>query len=192
MTPRDLPTAATLPAPGSVLVRIARPADVDGVRDLAHAVAAQPLLVRYGTRPDRLASDLCALCGAAPDTPREEVLLLAYSAPPTHDPDGNPPLLGFARIQLGGAAGGHFGRGGYLRLIALRPGHESRGVGRSLLSSVEETVRAAHRDLFLLTSDFNHGAQRFYERAGYLRVGALPDFVRAGITELLYWKRLST
>ena len=51
-------------------------------------------------------------------------------------------------------------------------------------------MRAASPALFLLTSDFNHGAQRFYERRGYQRAGALPAFARPGIVELLYWKRL--
>lgn len=107
------------------------------------------------------------------------------------DGDRRSALLGFARVQLGSdPSSGHFGRGGYLRLIALRPQLQGRGVGSHLLSAVEAAVQQRHPDLFLLTSDFNVGAQRFYERAGYCRVGALPDFVHAGITELIYWKRL--
>lgn len=107
------------------------------------------------------------------------------------DGDRRSALLGFARVQLGSdPSSGHFGRGGYLRLIALRPQLHGRGVGSHLLGAVEAAVQRRHPDLFLLTSDFNVGAQRFYERAGYCRVGALPDFVHAGITELIYWKRL--
>ncbi len=43
---------------------------------------------------------------------------------------------------------------------------------------------------FLLVSDFNEDAQRFYEREGYLRVGPLPGLVLPDVAELLYWKRL--
>ncbi len=39
-------------------------------------------------------------------------------------------------------------------------------------------------------SDFNAGAQRFYERHGYVRAGALDGLVLPGVAELLYWKRL--
>jgi GNAT superfamily N-acetyltransferase len=155
-------------------------------------VSALPLFQRYAVRAERLAEDLSTLAArqdeggsAAPG----ELLLVA-------EQDGaaglSGSLLGFARVlRSSERTGGQFGRGGYLRLIALHPGHSGRGVGARLLSAVEDAVRTCHPDLFLLTSDFNHGAQRFYERAGYLRVGALPDFVHAGITELIYWKRLT-
>lgn len=174
----------------SVVVRRASAADIAALHDLAQAVASLPLMVRYGARPERLASDLSQLVVPNSDgaPPSAEELLVASQA----GADPSEPLLGFARVQLGPSSGlGHFGRGGYLRLIALRPGQQGRGTGRHLLSAVEETVRARHPDLFLLTSDFNTSAQRFYERAGYSRVGALPDFVKVGITEIIYWKRLA-
>jgi len=41
-----------------------------------------------------------------------------------------------------------------------------------------------------LCSDFNTDAQRYYEKHGYSRVGAIPDYVVPGITELIYRKRL--
>lgn len=175
--------------PAAIVVRRAGAADVAALHDLAQAVASLPLLVRYGARAERLASDLAQLAtvesGSSPSA-TEELWVASEAAR-----GSSAPLLGFARVQLGAGAGlGHFGRGGYLRLIALRPGHEGRGTGRHLLTAVEETVRTRHPDLFLLTSDFNTAAQRFYERAGYCRVGALPDFVQAGIAEIIYWKRL--
>ncbi len=172
-----------------VVVRRAHSDDLAALHELAQAVAELPLLRRYGARAERLAQDLAQLAGttASPAPPTSEELWVAGPA----SPDQTEPLLGFARVQLGpSAAHGHFGRGGYLRLIALRPGQQGRGTGQKLLAAVEETVRARHPDLFLLTSDFNTAAQRFYERAGYARVGALPDFVQAGITEIIYWKRL--
>jgi ribosomal protein S18 acetylase RimI-like enzyme len=40
-----------------------------------------------------------------------------------------------------------------------------------------------------LVSDFNTGAQQFYEKQGYQRVGALPDFAKEGITEVIMVKK---
>jgi ribosomal protein S18 acetylase RimI-like enzyme len=161
------------------LTRPAATDDIERLRDLAQAVATLPLLVRYGVDASRLAAALSGLAAAQSGPQR---LLVAEA--------GDGQLVGFARVLLGGDDGGQFGRGGYLKLIALRPGHEGRGIGQMLLVAVEQTVAERFPDLFLLTSDFNHGAQRFYARAGYLRVGELPDFVHPGITEVIYWKRL--
>lgn len=160
-------------------IRPAAAEDGERLQSLAEAVAALPLLVRYGVEASRLAADLSALAASSDGSQR---LLVAEA------PGGE--LVGFARVLLGGGGAGQFGRGGYLKLIALRPGHEGRGIGPLLLAAVEGAVAERSPDLFLLTSDFNHGAQRFYARAGYLRVGELPDFVRPGITEVIYWKRL--
>ena len=44
-------------------------------------------------------------------------------------------------------------------------------------------------DVFLLVSDFNHVAQAFYRRLGYVQVGAIPDYVVSGVTELVFRKR---
>jgi ribosomal protein S18 acetylase RimI-like enzyme len=80
--------------------------------------------------------------------------------------------------------------GGYLRLLAVLEPFQARGLGAALLAAYEaETARrSAHS--FLLASESNLGAQRFYERLGYRRVGTLPSLVVAGEDEALYWKRL--
>lgn len=176
-------------------VRPATSADRDAVAQLGREVAALPLLVRYGLTPAGLAADLVALlppAGSELPPPTQAQLLLAEAQ---EDPalararaseTAAAVLLGFARFQLRGT----LGAGGYLQLIALRPGQAGRGVGVALLRAVEAAVAQASPHLFLLTSDFNHGAQRFYEREGYTRCGQLPGFARPDITELLYWKRL--
>lgn len=185
-------TAATA-APG-VIVRAAQPADLDAIVELAAAVVTLPLLQRYGASAAGLQRELQRLAdpGHGPSgSPRAfplESLLLAHAAQPAAGADGKTAadLWGLARFYVSG----QFGNGGYLRLIALRPGCEGRGIGTLLLRAVEDAVRAHSSSLFLLTSDFNHGAQRFYAREGYAPVGALPDFARAGITEQIFWKRL--
>ena len=85
---------------------------------------------------------------------------------------------------------GAFGRSVYLRLLGVQPGQHGAGLGAALLDAAEQ--RAAHlaREMFLLVSDFNESAQRFYRRQGYQQVGAIPGYVLPDVTELIYWKRL--
>ena len=85
---------------------------------------------------------------------------------------------------------GVFARSGYIPLIGVRPGGTGHGVGAMLLSVAEQFLGESSSDVFLTVSDFNTGAQRFYQRNGYTQVGALPDYVIAGITELIYRKQL--
>ncbi len=91
---------------------------------------------------------------------------------------------GFAWIMPTGA----FGRSAYLRLIAVRPDVSGRGLGAALLTEAERLAASEGRDLFLLVSDFNTGAQAFYLRHGYQQIGAIPAYVLPDVTELIFWK----
>jgi ribosomal protein S18 acetylase RimI-like enzyme len=66
------------------------------------------------------------------------------------------------------------------------------GVGAALMRSIEEAAVKVSREIFLLVSDFNTDAQRFYQRQGYQQIGAIPGYVLPDVTELLYWKQLSS
>lgn len=93
---------------------------------------------------------------------------------------------GFAWCVVGGA----FGRSVYLRLIGVHPDFAGGGVGAALLAAAEaETVKISS-DLFLLVSDFNLDAQRFYQSHGYQHIGMIPGYVLADVNELIYRKRL--
>ena len=94
-------------------------------------------------------------------------------------------LVGFAWVLPKGA----FGRYPYLRLIAVSAGAQGGGAGQRLLAEVEARVRPS-RQLLLMVSDFNEGAQRFYARNGYAQVGSCPDFLVDGIAEQIWMKRL--
>jgi ribosomal protein S18 acetylase RimI-like enzyme len=96
------------------------------------------------------------------------------------------PACGFCRVVLKGA----FARSPYLQLIGVHPDHAGLGIGAALLTAAEEAVRPNHRELFLLASDFNTGAQRFYQRQGYQHIGTIPGYVLPDIDELIFWKRL--
>lgn len=150
---------------------IIRPARGDEAEAIALAVADQPLLARYGTTCAGLARSLDQALA------RGDGLLVAQEE-------------GAVRGMAWFLASGTFALGGYLRLIALAPGTEGRGVGGLLLDAVEQEVAKASRHLFLLVSDFNDGARRFYAARGYRESGALPALVHEGIDEIVMWRRL--
>jgi ribosomal protein S18 acetylase RimI-like enzyme len=58
------------------------------------------------------------------------------------------------------------------------------------MAEAEARMGESVNDVFLLVSDFNTRAARFYQRLGYQQVGAIPDYVVSGITELIFRKRL--
>ena len=86
---------------------------------------------------------------------------------------------------------GAFGRSPYLRLIGVHPDKSGLGIGAKLLADIERMAATVSTDLFLLVSDFNEGARRFYKRQGYEQVGAIPAYVVPDVTELIFRKRLT-
>ncbi len=93
---------------------------------------------------------------------------------------------GFSWCMVSGA----FGRSLYLRMIGVRQDCAGEGVGSVLLTYTEQIALTISEDLFLLTSDFNVDAQRFYRRHGYQQVGEIPGYVLPDVTELIFRKRL--
>ena len=145
-------------------------ADAD-VPSLAAGLAALPLMLRYGRTEARLAADLRASLA------RGDGLLVAEEG-------------GALRGVVWFLRSGTLGMGGYLRLLAVLGGAQGGGTGAALLAAFEAEVAKASAHAFLLVSDFNDGAQRFYVRNGYVRVGAMPRLVLPDVDELVFWKRL--
>ncbi|MCK6580002.1 MAG: GNAT family N-acetyltransferase [Anaerolineae bacterium] len=137
---------------------------------LAEWMVTVPLWQRYGLTVGGAAGQFRAALV------REDVLITA------EDEEGLP--AGFAWMMPKGV----FGRSPYLRLIGVRPDRAAQGGGALLLEAIEARAWAVSDVFFLLVSDFNMRAQRFYERHGYTRVGALPDYVVPGVAELIFWK----
>lgn len=77
---------------------------------------------------------------------------------------------------------------GYLQSICVHSSYRSKGLGSLLLNFSEVRIRKLSPNIFLCVSDFNTKAQKLYERAGYTKVGELPDFVTKGFTEYLMRK----
>ncbi len=82
-----------------------------------------------------------------------------------------------------------FLRGAYLELLAVLPGFQGRGLGRAVVDwMAAESGRAGN--LWTCVSAFNSRAMGFYEKQGFRRVGALPDLLREGFTEIFLRRRL--
>jgi ribosomal protein S18 acetylase RimI-like enzyme len=139
---------------------------------LARGLAGLPLMERYGRTAPKLEA---ALRDALT---RGEQLRVAEAR--------GGAVVGLAWFLTTGT----LAMGGYLKLIAVLEGGQGKGAGAALLAAFEAEVAKASAHAFLLVSDFNAGAQVFYERHGYVRAGSLPGLVLPDVAETLYWKRL--
>ena len=147
-----------------------RPLTSEEVPELAELLAELALLRRY----DRSAA---AIDQALHRALERNDRLVVFD-------DGRP--VGLAWFLTAGT----FGIGGYLRLIAVAESAQRRGIGSELLAAFEAATRVDSDHAFLLVSDYNHDAQRFYRRAGYQPVGELPGLVLSDVGEMIFWKRL--
>jgi ribosomal protein S18 acetylase RimI-like enzyme len=93
-------------------------------------------------------------------------------------------VVGFIWFRLDGT----FHHSGYVRWIGVAPEAQGRGVGRRLMQYAEDRIFKAGPNVFLMVSDFNKQAQRFYEALGYRLVGKVPDYIVPGIGEHVYRK----
>jgi GNAT superfamily N-acetyltransferase len=139
----------------------------------ARMVCASVIGARYGFTPEGLAETLGKALAAGAELFVAELDEL----------DGTP--AGFAWIDPRGA----FSSAPYLRLIAVDETRRGGGVGAALLAEFERRTAEVGRDYCLLVSDFNDRAIAFYGRHGYEQRGALPDFARPGIAEILMVKK---
>jgi GNAT superfamily N-acetyltransferase len=147
-----------------------RLAEVSDIFDIVELLSEHPLWDRYGYTCERRRQDI----GDA--LRRGDIVLVAMAGDS---------VIGIAWVVPHGA----FGRSPYLRLLAVRRGAERRGIGRVLLTAIEERACAASTGgCFLLVSDFNRAAQSFYEQCGYLRLGEIKGFVLPDVAEVILWK----
>lgn len=154
---------------------VIRPLHADDIPALAQLMAVTPLWQRYGV------TTASATARLHQGLTQGATIVVAALRPA----EGQPPLAGFLWYVTRGA----FQRGGYVMLIGVQPTLRGQGIGEALMHHAERTMFAEVESIFLLVSDFNAAAQRFYQRLGYQQVGALPDFVLSGVSELIFYKR---
>lgn len=93
------------------------------------------------------------------------------------DPSELPGFVAEAGGDLLGALTYVIGRDG-IEVLTLNNWSERRGVGTALLARVHQLAQERGLRLWLITTDDNPEAIRFYERRGMRRVAVYPDFVR--------------
>jgi len=77
---------------------------------------------------------------------------------------------------------------GYIQTICVAPEYRTSGIGRQLMAHAETRIFRDTPNVFLLVSDFNAAARRFYERLGYRAIGEIPEYLVAGRSEILMRK----
>lgn len=91
-------------------------------------------------------------------------------------------LLGFAIMQFGDSSA-------HLSLLAVAAGHRRAGVGRALVSWLEESARTAGTFVIRLECRLgNQDAVRFYRALGYRDAGVVPRYYQ-GVEDALRMER---
>ena len=81
-------------------------------------------------------------------------------------------------------------RGPYIELLGVSPSQRGKGIGRQVLAWVEVEARIESKNLWVLTSSFNHQAQKFYQSLGFSPIGPIQGLVSPEHDEILLRKVL--
>jgi ribosomal protein S18 acetylase RimI-like enzyme len=139
----------------------------------AHIIGLIPLFEQYGLTPQAANEFL----DNALQTEGNDLLVA------TQQSDENNIVIGFAWFVPKGS----FARSGYLRLIAIHPDAHRSGAGKALMDELERRYLAP-AGITLLTTHTNTNAHQFYERLGYQQIGEIPNYVKTGLHERIYFK----
>lgn len=150
-----------------------RPIELNDISYIAQWMSTVPLWQRYGLSIESI-------------TRQFQTAILGKTLISVIQIEEQEAVVGFAWVSRQGA----FGRSPYLKLIGIHPNFTGRRFGGQLLTSVEEDCKRFSDQLFLLVSDFNTDAQKFYKRRGYDHIGTIPNYVLPDVAELIYHKRL--
>lgn len=81
-------------------------------------------------------------------------------------------------------------RGPYIELLGLFPNYRGKGIGKQVLAWAETEARCEAKNLWVVTSSFNHQALDFYQRLGFYPIGPIPGLVTPEYDEILLRKCL--
>jgi ribosomal protein S18 acetylase RimI-like enzyme len=82
-------------------------------------------------------------------------------------------------------------RGPYIELLGVSPNYRGKGIGKQVLAWVEAEARLESKNLWVLTSSFNHQAQKFYQSLGFCPIGPIQGLVTLEHDEILLRKIIS-
>ena len=91
-------------------------------------------------------------------------------------------IVGFIIIEMNGIFKG------YIKSICVSQDQRGKGIGSSLMQHAEKRIFSEAPNVFLLVSDFNYRARKFYKSLGYEEIGEFKDFIVRGYSEVLMRK----
>ena len=91
-------------------------------------------------------------------------------------------IVGFIILEMNGTFKG------YIKSICVSPDQRVKGIGSSLMQHAEKRIFSETPNVFLLVSDFNYRARKFYKSLGYEDIGEFKDFIVRGYSEVLMRK----
>jgi ribosomal protein S18 acetylase RimI-like enzyme len=152
-----------IPIEAALRIRLARAADVDGLARLETAAFSADRLSRRSFAALVRSPSAILLIGRAGDA-----------------------LAGYALVLTRRGS-----RTARLYSLAVAPAAAGRGIGGRLLAAAEAAAKARGAEhLRLEVRSDNPSAIALYERRGYRRVGALPNYYEDGAEALRYQRRL--
>jgi ribosomal protein S18 acetylase RimI-like enzyme len=114
----------------------------------------------------------------------ESALEVIISKKQVYVATNNNNCIGFMGVNKKGC----FGKFSYLSIIAVKKRYRNKGIGRALVKKFEDIGFKEADRVFILVSDFNKQAQKFYKKLGYKKIGNIPDLFKNGISENLLVK----
>jgi diamine N-acetyltransferase len=81
-------------------------------------------------------------------------------------------------------------RGPYIELLGVFPDYRGKGLGKQVLAWAETEARRESKNLWVLTSSFNHQALSFYQSLGFYPIGPIQGLVSPEYDEILLRKSL--
>lgn len=79
-------------------------------------------------------------------------------------------------------------RGPYIELLGLDSKYRGFGIGKQLLEWVEKEARRESKNLWVVSSSFNHKAIQFYEKQGFSKIGVIQGLIKPNYDEMLLRK----
>lgn len=86
-------------------------------------------------------------------------------------------IVGTAQLELAQKANG--AHRAEVNKVLVDPGHQRRGIGLLLMSALDDLASKNNRTLLHLDTNSDDVAIGLYLKAGYTRVGEIPDFATA-------------
>ena len=81
-------------------------------------------------------------------------------------------------------------RGPYIELFGVSPEQRGKGIGKQVLAWAEAEASREAKNLWVLTSSFNHKALSFYQSQGFHPIGPIQGLVTPEHDEILLRKCL--